>query len=183
MRILAFAIALTAASPALAQEAAPGADAYTRRVQEGIALLLSGDSGGSMGIFRQAIQADGNRPQAIYYLACANRITGNLDDAVTGFERAADVADEDPRWRARALEAVAMTLERIHGRLEQARAAWQAYVQFADANAAVAHPQLGRARIQAIDLMGEQERAYVEVRERIEARERANAASPPPRRR
>ncbi len=174
---LALALLLALAPPAAAQEAAPGADAYTQRVQQGIALLVSGDTGGSMGVFRQAIQSDGNRPEAIYYLACANRMTGNLQDAVTGFERAADVAEGQPRWRARALAGVAMTLERMHGRTEDARAAWQAYVQFADANAAVAHPQLGRARIQAVDMMAEQERAYVAVRERIEARERENASS------
>lgn len=172
--LLSLGLSLAVAGPASAQDA-PGADAYTQRVQQGIALLVSGDAGGSMSVFRQAIASDGNRPEAIFYLACANRMAGNLQDAVTGFERAADMADSQPRWRARALEGVAMTLERMHGQLEQARAAWQAYVQFADTNAAIAHPQMGRARIQAIDVMVEQERAYVSVRERIAARERENA--------
>lgn len=176
---LSLALALTTAAPALAQDesASPtGADEYIQRVQEGIALLVSGDAGGSMSVFRDAIAMDQGRAEGLFYLACANRMASNYQDAVRGFERAADVASE-PRWRARALQAVAQTLERMHGRLADARTAWQAYVSFADANAAVAHPGMGRARIQAIDMMQEQERAYVAVRERIAERERVNAES------
>ncbi len=176
---LSLVLSLAFVPPALAQDeeeaSTPGADEYTQRVQAGIQLLVSGDSAGAMNAFRDAVGIDGNRPQAPYYLAAANRISGNLQDAVTGFERAADLASSDPRWRGRAMQAVAQTLERMDGRLEEARTAWQAYVRFADTNAAVTRPQLGRARIQAIDIMVEQERAYVSVRQRIAERERENA--------
>jgi len=114
---------------------------------------------------------DPARPQALFYLATANRMAGSLQEAITGFERAADNAEDLPRWRARALQAVAETLERMDGQLEPARQAWQAYVRFADSHQAVAFPQIGRARIQAIDVVIEQERAYVEVRQRIAERE------------
>lgn len=178
---LSLALSLAFATPAAAQEEAEtsttSADEYTQRVQSGIQLLVSGDSSGAMTAFREAIGIDGNRPQAPYYLAAANRISGNLQDAVTGFERAADLAETEPRWRGRALQGVAQTLERMDGRLEDARTAWQAYVRFADSNAAVTLPQMGRARIQAIDIMVEQERAYGSVRQRIAERERENASN------
>jgi len=172
------ALSLVVAAPAAAQEAEPppeaapaGADAYTQQVQEGIALLVAGDSQGAMAAFRRAASTDPARPQAPFYLASANRMAGNFQEAITGFERAADNAEDLPRWRARALQAVAETLERMDGQLEPAREAWQAYVRFADSHQAVAFPQIGRARIQAIDVVIEQERAYVEVRRRIAERE------------
>lgn len=171
---------LLVASPAFAQEAAaprPGADQYTQRVQAGIQLLTSGDTNGAMAAFRQAVQLDGARPIAPYYLAAANRMSGHMDEALTGFRRAAELAQSanQPRWRGRALQAIADTLERIGGRLEETRNAWQEYVRFADGNQAVTFPQLGRARVQAVNIVTEQETAYVAVRERIAARERENA--------
>ena len=72
---------LSLAAPAAAQEAArPGADEYTRRIQQGIQLLLAGDSSGAQGAFRDAVGLDGDRPMALYYLATANRLSGNLED-------------------------------------------------------------------------------------------------------
>ena len=157
----------------------PGADAYTQRVQAGIALLVVGDSGGATAAFRDAVGMDGNRPMAPYYLAAASRLSGNLEDALNGFRRAAELGQAEPRWRGRALQGVAETLERMQGRLEDARTAWLEYVRFADANSVVTFPQLGRARVSAIDALLEQERAYVDVRERIAARERENAQTRP----
>jgi hypothetical protein len=55
--------------------------------------------------------------------------------------------------------------------MEQARAAWEEYVRFAEASPTIADAQLGRARIQAIDIVNEQEQAYVNVRQRIADRE------------
>jgi tetratricopeptide (TPR) repeat protein len=182
MRTLSTIAALTClltASPGFAQEAAPrpGADEYTQRVQAGIQLLTSGDTNGAMAAFREAVQLDGARPMAPYYLAAANRMSGHMDEALTGFRRAAELAQSatQPRWQGRALQAIADTLERIGGRLEETRNAWQEYVRFADANQAVTFPQLGRARVQAVNIVTEQEAAYVAVRERIAAREREHA--------
>lgn len=177
--LLAFALA----NPAHAQEAeaaeeaapTPGADEYTQRVQAGIQRLVSGDSSGAMSAFREAIEMDSTRPQAPYYLASANRMAGNHEEALTGFRRAAELATDQPRWRGRALQGVASTLEQMEGRIEEARTAWQEYVRFAESASAVTFPLLGRARIQAIDVMNEQEQAYIRVRERIAARERERA--------
>lgn len=161
---------------ASAQEAPatrPSADEYTRRVRRGIEQLAGGDGAGAMTTFREAAALDGSRPEAAYYTGTAHRMGGNLEQALTSFQQAAALAQaaSQPRWRARALHGVASTLERMEGRVEEARTAWQEYSRFADANQAVADPQLGRARIAAIDLMNEQEQAYVRVRQRIAERE------------
>ena len=154
--------------------ARPGADAYTQRTQAGIALLTGGDTHGAMGAFREAIEMDGARPMAAYYLAAAQRMSGNLDEALAGFRRAAELAQsaDAARWQARALQGVADTLERMEGRIADARTAWEAYIAFADSHQTVAFPQMGRAHLAAIDRMLEQEGAYGDVRERIAARER-----------
>lgn len=184
------AVSLLVLAPALAaaQEAGrPAADAYTVRVQRGVEQLASGDSAGATTTFREAIEMDGSRPEAQVHLATVLRMTGDLEGAITAFTQAAALAEAatSPRWQARALHGVASTLERIPGRVEDARAAWQAYARFADANPTVADAQLGRARIQAIDLMNEQEHAYGAVRQRIAEREeeRRREAEEPPRRR
>ncbi len=166
--------ALSVPALALAQDAPrPGADEYTRRVQSGIERLAGGDPAGAITTFREAVGMDGSRPQAPYYIGTAHRMSGNLAEALTSFQQAAALAQAAnlPRWRARALHGVASTLERMEGRVEEARTAWQAYASFADGNPTVADPQLGRARVSAIDLMNEQEQAYVQVRQRIAERE------------
>ncbi|HJL19791.1 MAG TPA: hypothetical protein RMH99_29275 [Sandaracinaceae bacterium LLY-WYZ-13_1] len=178
------------AAPAAAQEApeaadtsggedapTPGADEYTQRVQEGIQRLVSGDASGARESFEAAEGLDGERPQAVYYLGAAHRLAGELEPALARFQRATELAQaaDEARWQARAMQGTAETLERMENRIEDARSAWQAYIRFADAHQTVAHPQLARARVQAIDMMNEQERVYVEVRERIAEREREQA--------
>jgi tetratricopeptide (TPR) repeat protein len=155
----------------------PHADEYTVTVQRGITQLAGGDPSGAIATFQQAVQLDGSRPEAPYYIATAQRMSGDLQTALTGFQQAAALAQAAnlPRWRARALEAAAFTLERMEGRVEDARTAWQEYARFADTNPTVADPQLGRARVSAIDIMNEQETAYVNVRQRIAEREQERA--------
>lgn len=175
-RTLLLIVSLLVPALASAQQPAaerPSADEYTRRVQSGIERLAGGDAAGAISIFREAVSLDGGRPHAPYYIGTAHRMTGNLAEALTSFQQAAALAQaaELPRWRSRALHGVASTLERMEGRVEEARAAWQEYARFADANPTVADPQLGRARVSAIDLMNEQEQAYVQVRQRIAERE------------
>jgi len=187
------AAALFLLAPALASAQAPAAerpsaDAYTQEVQRGIEQLAGGDTAGATSTFRQALAREARRPEAPFYLATVLRMTGDLDGAVRGFTQSAALAQAAslPRWQARALHGVASTLERIAGRIEEARAAWQAYSSFADANPTVSDAQLGRARVQAIDLMNEQEQAYVQVRRRIAEREeerRREAEQPRQRRR
>jgi uncharacterized iron-regulated protein len=65
----------------------------------------------------------------------------------------------------------AEVLEELPGRLGDAREAWSQLLAFAQGNAGVMAAELPRARITAIDRASEQERTYIEVRQRIAARE------------
>jgi tetratricopeptide (TPR) repeat protein len=160
-----------------AQPARPGADEYTTRVRAGIDQLAGGDTNGALSTFREALAMNGARPEAQYYIGEASRVSGNLAQAVSAFQQAAALAlsANEPRWQGRALHGVASTLERMEGRIEDARTAWQEYVRFADSHTNVSDPGVGRARIQAIDMMNEQEQVYVQVRQRIAEREQERA--------
>lgn len=178
----AFSLAFLFASTALAQQRPapqerPGADEYTQRVRAGIEQLMGGNGDQALATFREALAMTPARPEAQYYIGEASRMAGSFEDAVNAFRQAAALAQSanEPRWQARALHGVASTLERMEGRLEEARTAWQEYTRFADSHSTVSDPSIGRARIQAIDMMNEQEQVYVQVRQRIEERERERA--------
>jgi hypothetical protein len=94
------------------------------------------------------------------------------------FRTASRLASSDARWQARSMQGVAETLERIEGKRNEARTAWTEYVRFVDQNQGVGFPELGRARVQALDAMRELDETYADVRERIATRARANAARP-----
>ncbi len=178
-------LALTLASLGAGSIASAQATSYAALVGRGVSASTSGDRGGALTAFREAVQAEPTRPEAICLLAAAQRTSGDLAAALESFRACAGVARgaSDPRWTGRALAGVASTLEQMSGHLAEARTAWQEYVQFADGARAAASPEVGRARIQAIDVLTEQERVYEEVRARIterEAERRAAAAAPPP---
>lgn len=172
-----------AATPPAA--AAPSASAqYGVALGRGMSAMAAGDRAGAASAVREAVQLNPSRADAVCLLAEVQRAGGELPAALEGFTACARVAQasSDARWTARGLHGVASTLELMDGRLEDARTAWQAYVRFADSATSHATPQVGRARIQAIDVVTEQERVYVEVRARIAAREeerRAAAAAAP----
>ncbi len=172
-RLLTLAVMLVPAMVSAQQASRPAADEYTRRVQSGIGLLVGGDRAGAIEAFVEASMLEASRPEAHYFIGEAKRAAGDLEAALAAFTTAAERAQSAnvPLWRARALHGIASTLERMDGRIEQARTAWQAYATFADANRALADPQIGRTRIQAIDRMNEQERVYAQVRQRIAERE------------
>ncbi len=173
-------------APVLAQAPAepapppPSADVYTQQVRAAIEQITGGDLEGGTSALRSAIELDPSRPEGPVYLATALRMAGDLEPAIVTFRQAAALAQgpNQARWRGRALAGLAFTLERIPERIEEARAAWQEYTRFADANQAVADPQLGRARVQAIDIMNEQEQVYAGVRQRIAEREEERQREP-----
>ncbi len=190
---LACAPALAAAQPrtapragagAAAQRAQPGQpaqprapSAYQQAVQNGVRLVLARDFEGAITALRQAVQAEPSNPEAYYFIAEAQRMKGDLTEAVEAFRTALRMAEQanNNRFKARALQGVADSLEQIEGRTDDARTAWGAYGTFADGHRDVSFPDVGRARIAAMDAVAEQERAYVEVRRRIHDREEANA--------
>jgi tetratricopeptide (TPR) repeat protein len=174
---VALVLAASLAAPALAQAPARAPDERTRHVRAAMERLSTGNAAGALEELRALTGADAEGPEARFYVATALRLSGDLEAAVAGFQQAAAAARAagEPRWEARALEGIATTFERMPGRLDAARAAWMEHVRFAEAHLDVADPQVGRARVQAIDIASEQETAYVEVRRRIAEREAERA--------
>ena len=158
---------------------APTTPPYMTKVQNGMRLAVARDFNGAIASLREAVQENPSRAEAYYYLGEVQRMQGNLPEALESFRTAARTAQSasDPAFRMRALAGVAATLELQENQLDASRTGWNEAATFADANRSVANPEIARARIQAIDAVTEQERAYVAVRERIAARERENAQS------
>ena len=151
---------------------------YAQRVHTASTRLSAGDRGGAAEALREAIQHDPARAEGICLLAEVQRVSGDLFAALDGFNACLRQAraGHDAHWEARALHGIASTLERMPERASDARGAWQDFVTFADAHAALADPQVGRARIAAIDAAGETERVSAEVRARSAERERVATA-------
>lgn len=165
-----------AAQPAATREPS----AYQQAVQNGVRLMLARDFDGAITALRQGVQAEPSNPEAFYFIAEAQRMKGDLTEAVEAFRTALRMAQQanHNRFQSRALQGIADTLERIDGRMADAREAWTQYSTFADTHRDVAFPEIGRSRIEAIDAAAEQERLYVDVRQRIHDREEANAHPP-----
>lgn len=160
----------------------PAASPYVQKVANGIRLLVARDFDGAIASLREAAGIEATNPIAHYYLGEAQRMKGELSEAIESFRTAARHAAQanEARWQARALQGVADTLERIPDRITEARTAWQEYARFADTHRDVSFPEMARQRIQAIDTWTELELVTREVRNRIEARERENASRPTP---
>lgn len=171
--------ALPVAAQAAQTGSAPASPEYLAALGRGLTASRAGDRGGAIAAFRAAVQIAPSRPEAVCHLAEAQRASGDLAAALEGYQACARVARaaSDARWTARGLHGIASTLERTPERIDEARAAWQEYVRFADGAASVASPAVGRARITAIDQVIELERVTAEVRQRIAAREAQRAAA------
>ncbi|MDW8362960.1 MAG: hypothetical protein RMK74_11215 [Myxococcales bacterium] len=153
---------------------------YAERVAQAIAASLARDWSRAAQLLREAVELEPSRPDAYGLLGAVHRQRDALQDAVESFRTCARMARQTTveSWEARCLHGIASTLERIPERLEEARAAWNELVRFLDVRpeALVAAPH-ARARVSAIDTVLEQERVYVEVRQRIAERARAAGAT------
>jgi tetratricopeptide (TPR) repeat protein len=195
MRVPLLLAALVAAAPAFAEEKAPpkrdrhdpenirGISPYVEQLNKGVPKYLAKDYAGALDVFRAAIALAPKNPLGHYYVAEALIASGNLADAETTLKEAETLADDrNPGLRAKVLFVSADTKERLK-KWDEAKAAWQAYVEYAQKHADVAFAQSGTSRLQAIDDMLKQEKTYVGVRERIAAEKQAppaGSAPPPP---
>lgn len=194
MRLLLLTLALamigsTASAQVAASVAAPPpptGPTYEQRIREATEQIAHGDRAGATGRLRDAIGQAPSRPDAHCLLAEGMRASGDFTGALENYQTCLRFAREEDNvlMIARALHGVASTYERLPERLADARTAWVEYSHFADGASRVAQASTGRDRVQAIDVMSEQERVYVDVRARIADRERiareAAMAPPPP---
>jgi len=138
------------------------------RCLKGNAKYLAHDIPGAIELYRQAIQLAPKRPLPHYLLAEAELGAGNLSDAEAALSDAEQTSDDrDPNVRGKILFVIADTKER-EKKWDDAKAAWKVYADYAakhsDAGMTPATPP---ARIQAIDDMLKQDKAYDVVRQRI----------------
>ncbi|MBI2897631.1 MAG: hypothetical protein HYY06_28995 [Deltaproteobacteria bacterium] len=167
------------AAPALAQ---PRSDqealSFIQAMQRGHRAASGGDWQGATDAYNEAasIRRQSGEPQL--FLGYASRARGQLGPALDRFREAARLAglagQEEDAVRAKALFGVAMVLE-AQAQLPQARTAWQEYISFAESHSSLpTYVASGRSRVEKIDRVDELNQAYVQVRERIAAREREN---------
>lgn len=128
------------------------------------------DFDGAIASYRKAIEMFPHKALGYYLMGEAQLAANNLPEAEASWGRAAlETNEQDPTLRARVLFVTADLKER-QKKWDEAKAAWQVYTdwanRFADAGAFAAS---GESRIQVIDAMLKQDKAYGIVRERIEA--------------
>jgi len=135
---------------------------------QGITKYAARDFPGAVASFQKAIEADPKNPLGHYFLGEAQLAAGNMTEAEAAWNRASlEAADKDPALRAKILFVLADLKERQH-RWDDARAAWQVYLDWAakypNAGAFVGS---GQSRQKAIDTMEQQDKSYAVVRQRI----------------
>jgi hypothetical protein len=179
--IMAFA-SLASAQTTASTSAAVTAPTYEQRVREATEQIAHGDRAAGMASLRTAVADAPSRPDAHCTLAEGYRAGGDFTAALDNFQTCLRFAREADNllYIARALHGVASSYERMPEHLTDARTAWMEYAHFADGASRVASAAEGRERVQAIDVAGEQERVYVDVRARIAERERIAREAPPP---
>ncbi len=179
MRLLALALALASVSSLASAQATLTYEQRIRQATEGIA---HGDRAAAMASLRTAIADAPSRPDAHCILAEGYRVQSDFTASLDNFQTCLRFAREEDNllYIARALHGVASCYERMPEHLTDARTAWMEYAHFADGASRVASASEGRERVQAIDVAGEQEHVYVDVRARIAERERIAREAPPP---
>jgi len=135
---------------------------------QGITKYAARDFPGAVASFQKAIEADPKNPLGHYFLGEAQLAAGNMTEAEAAWNRASlEAADRDPALRAKILFVLADLKERQH-KWDDARAAWQVYLDWAakypNAGAFVGS---GQSRQKSIDTMQQQDKSYAVVRQRI----------------
>jgi TolA-binding protein len=161
-----------AAPPALAEGKKKPDETTTAKYKEackdGSSKYAARDFTGAVAAFQHAIEIDPNDALAHYFLGEAQLAAGSLVEAEAAWNRASLAAGErDPALRARILFVVADLKER-QKKWDEAKAAWQVYLDWAARFAhAGAFPGSAQSRQRVIDTMQKQDAAYAIVRQRI----------------
>jgi tetratricopeptide (TPR) repeat protein len=144
--------------------------AFATACAQGNAKYAARDFDGAIAQYQKAIELAPHQGQGYYLLGEAEVAAGNLSDAEASYNRAAlETGEKDPSLRARILFVTADLRERQKKR-EDAKAAWQAYLDWAakypDAGV---FPSSAQSRQQVMDTVIKQDKADEVVRERIAA--------------
>lgn len=160
---------------------------FNDAVAQGATKYAARDFAGAVASFQKAIEADPKNPLGHYFLGEAQLAAGNMTEAEAAWNRASlEAADKNPALRAKILFVLADLKERQH-KWDDARAAWQVYLDWAAKNPnAGAFSGSGQSRQQMIDAVQKQDTAYAVVRQRIADTKNGNVftdlskPSPPP---
>jgi tetratricopeptide (TPR) repeat protein len=141
---------------------------YMKACEQGAAKYASRDFSGAIEQFRKAIELTPKQPLGYYLLGEAQLAAGSFTEAEAAWNRALlESGEQDPSMKGRVLFVLADLKER-QKKWDEARTAWQAYLDWATKypNAAV-FPASAQSRQQVIDNMTKQDKAYDIVRQRI----------------
>ncbi len=152
---------------------------YNDTILKGNGKFLARDFPGALDIYRSAIPLAPKNALGHTMIAETQIAAGNLPEAEASLSQAEANADEkNAGLRAKVLFLQADLKER-QKRWDEAKAAWTVYTDYVGKHAGVGFPPSAASRIQAIDDMLKQEKAYVAVRERIAAEKNPPPATTP----
>jgi tetratricopeptide (TPR) repeat protein len=136
---------------------------------QGNAKFVSRDFPGAIELYRKAIQLQPTNPLGHYLLGEAQSAAGNLSEAEASWTNADNLGDKTPSVKVKLLFVLADLKER-QKKWDDAKSAWQRYREYVASHAdAGGQAASADARIQAIDEMLKQDKAYDIVRQRIAA--------------
>jgi len=153
---------------------------YSSTCAQGNSKYESHDLDGAIAAYRKAIELSPHQGLAHYLLGEAELATGNLPEAEASWSRAAlETGEKDPALQARILFVTADLKER-QKKWDDAKAAWQAYLDWATRfPSAGAFPASAQSRMAVLDTVIKQDKAYEIVRQRIAATQDGGVFSDP----
>lgn len=153
---------------------------YTNLCSQGNAKYAARDFDGAIAQYRKAIELAPHQALGHYLLGEALLAAGNLTDAEASWSRAAlEGGDKDPALQARVLFVTADLKER-QKKWEDAKAAWQTYLDWANRFPDVGvFPASAQSRLVILDTVIKQDKAYEVVRQRIAATQDGGVFSDP----
>lgn len=146
-------------------------------VAQANAKVTSRDFPGAVELYRKAIQLQPANPLGHYLLGEVQLAQNNITEAEASMNQADNVGDKMPAIKTKVLFVLADLKER-QKKWDDAKTAWTRYNEWATNHDAGAMPASAAARIQAIDDMLKQDKAYEIVRQRIAAEKEGGAPAP-----
>jgi tetratricopeptide (TPR) repeat protein len=162
------------ASKHASSKSAPSAE-YKKACDAGNAKYASRDFTGAVEQYRKAIELSPKQALAFYLMGEAQLAANSLTEAEAAWNRAVlESGEDDVALHAKALFLLADLKER-QLKWDDARSAWQVYLDWANRYpSAGAFAGSAQSRLQVIDSMKKQDKAYEIVRQRIEETKAGN---------